>query len=330
MGGKLKDEGLDIKTTVNTAYQKELPLEQRIEVIKQVLEAGRALIKEVAAVADPIYGVIRTLYDPTLPEKSRAVDFATEKLNRKEAPWIAIEAMYNSLNNWKRQYGTEIQASMKFLRNSLTPIAVLSRQNEVLPAVFGESTPKVLSYAKKAEEMATAAEVNAEKEKVHILDVIALKNDVQVFLDISYDILSMLYMELIKDEETIDRLLPTKDYLWEKNSTLRDRLKKATETLANPSNYKINQIMEKLPQYLSYVDEAIQTLAAYNERKELLLNYPLAETAIEERLKVKEHLLPEDLPFQPQFAAEYLKLYYMQRFGEFTFDKEKLILTKRS
>jgi DNA repair ATPase RecN len=250
-------------------------------------------------------------------------------VEKKEAPWIAIEALYNSLNNWKRQYGAEIQVSMKYLRTSLTPIANLNSQSEALPAVFGENTPKVLGYAQKAEAMKAIAENRAEKEKLDILDVIALKDDVQGFLGIANDVLNMLYTGLISDEEAIDRLLPTKDYLWEKNSTLRERLKKATETLANPSNYKINQIMENLPQYLSYVDEAVQTLAVYSERKEFLLNYPLAVAAIEERLKVKEQLLPQDLPFQPRFAAEYLRLYYTQRFGEYAFDKENFVLTKR-
>ena len=139
----------------------------------------------------------------------------------------------------------------------------------------------------------------------------------------------MLYNSLVNDEEAINRLLPTKDYLWEKNSTLRDRLKTTTEILSSTSNYQINQIMENLPKYLSYVDEAVQTLAAYNERKEFLLNYPLAEAAIEERLKVKEQLMPQDLPFQPRFAAEYLRLYYTARFGEYAFDKDNLVLTKR-
>jgi len=328
--GKLKDAGLNIKTTVNAAYLKEMPLEQRIEAIKQVLDAGRTLAKEVVGVAEPIYGIIRPLYDPALPEKSRAVEFALEKVDKKEAPWLAIEALYNSLNNWKRQYAAEILASMKYLRSSLAPIAILSSQSEVLPAVFGENTPKVLDYAKTAEAMVVAAEKNAEKEKLDILDVIALKDDVHGFLSVANDVLSMLYTGLISDEEAIDRLLPTKDYLWEKNSTLRERLKKATETLANPSNYKINQIMENLPMYLSYVDEAVQTLAVYSERKEFLLNYPLAEAAIEERLKVKERLLPQDLPFQPRFAAEYLRLYYTQRFGEFAFDKDEQVLTKRT
>jgi hypothetical protein len=327
--GKLKDIGLDIKTTLNAAYQEQMSLEQRIEAIKQALEAGRALVKEVVAVAEPIYGIIRPLYDPALPEKNRAVVFAMEKEEKKEAPWIAIEALYNSLNNWKRQYSVEIQTSMRYLRSSLEPIASLSSQSEALPSVFGENTPKVLDYAKKAEAMKAIAKKRAEKEKLDILDVIALKDDVQGFLNIAKDVLTMLYTGLINDEEAIDRLLPTKDYLWEKNSTLRERLKKATEAIANPSKYKINQIMENLPQYLSYVDEAVQTLAVYSERKDFLLNYPLAEAAITERLKMKEQLLPQDLPFQPRFAAEYLRLYYAQRFGEYAFDKENSVLTKR-
>jgi hypothetical protein len=161
------------------------------------------------------------------------------------------------------------------------------------------------------------------------LDVIALKDEVQWFLNIAKDILTMLYNGLISNEEAIDRLLPTKDYLWEKNSTLVERLKKAIETISIVSNYKINQIMEKLPQYLSYVDEAVQTLTVYSERKEFLLNYPIAEVVIEERLKVKKRLLPQDLPFHPRFAAEYLRLYYTQRFGELVFDQNNLELTKR-
>jgi hypothetical protein len=118
--------------------------------------------------------------------------------------------------------------------------------------------------------------------------------------------------------------------LWEKNTILRERLEIATKQLANPTSLKINEIMCNLPQYLAYVHEAVQTLAAYSERREFLLNYPLAQSAIEERLKIKAQLLPSDLPFQPHFAAEYLRLYYTQRFGDYVFDKDNLVLTRRS
>ena len=173
--GKLKDAGLNIKTTLNTAYQKEMPLEQRIEAIKQVIEASRVLTKETIEIAEPIYDIIRPLYDPSLPEKCRAAEFANEKLEKKEAPWIAIEALYNALNNWKRQYGKEIQASMRYLHSSLSPIASLSRQSEALPPVFGEQTPKVLGYAQKAEAMKTDAAKRADKAELDLLDVVYLE-----------------------------------------------------------------------------------------------------------------------------------------------------------
>jgi len=327
--GKLKDAGLNIKTTLNTPYQKEISLESRIEAIKQVIDASRALTKETIETAEPVYDILRPLYDPSLPEKCRAAEFAKEKLEKKEAPWIAIEALYNALNNWKRQYGKEIQASIRYLHSSLSPIASLSRQSEALPLVFSEQTPKVLDYAQKAEAMKTDAEKRAEKVELDLLDVVTLKDDIQGLVGMANDVISMLYTGMVSKEETIDQLIPTKDYLWEKNDTLREQLKHAAEILGNPSNYKINQIMENLPQYLSYIDEAVQILSVYSERKEFLLNYPLARAAIEEGLKTKEQLLPEDLPFQPQFAAEYLRLYYSARFSEYTFDKDNSTLAKR-
>ena len=252
-----------------------------------------------------------------------------EKLAGKEAPWIALEALYNALNNWKRQYGNEIQASMRYLQTSLKPIAYLGLQGEVLPSVFGENTSKVVGYAKQAELMKASAEKRSEKDSVEIVDVVALKDDVLGFIGMANDVLGMLYGGLISTEDAIDRLLPTKDYLWEKNTVLRERLEIATKQLSNPSSFKINEVMQSLPQYLAYVDEAVQTLAVYSERKEFLLNYPLAEVAIEEQLKTKKQLLPSDLPFQPRFAAEYLRLYYTQRYGEYAFDKDNLVLTKR-
>jgi hypothetical protein len=307
-----------------------MTLEQRIEVIKQILEAGRALIKEVASVAEPVYDIIRPLYDPSLPEKCRAVEFAMGKAASKEAPWIGIEALYASLTNWKRVYGSDILESMKYLRASLEPIVTLSGESDVLPAVFGDKLPKVLEYTKKAELMRSEAERRFDKSELNILDVVSLKDEVGAFLGIANDMLLTLYGGLVSDEEAIDHLIPTEEYVVEKNDILREQLKKATDTLGEPSKYKINQIMKNLPTYLSYVDQAVQTLMVYREQKELLLNYPQAEAVIAERLKEKNELTPKDLPFQPRFAGEYLKIYYMQRFSDFAFDKDNSVLTKRT
>ena len=327
--GKLQDIGLNVKSNLNADYLKAMTLEQRIEAIKQTLDAGRTLSKDAMQATEPIYFVVRSLYDPSLPEKSRAIEFTNQKIEQKEAPWIAIEALYNSLNNMSRQYGSEIQASMKLLKDSLSPIANLTSESDLLPPVFGANLPRVLDYAKRAEGMKQIIGKKAEKTKLSVIDVVSLKDDIQTFLSFAQDVLSMLYNELVNEEDTIDRLLPTKEYLWESNSTLRERLKKATDTLANSSSYKINQVMENLPKNLAYVDEAVQTLAVYAERREFLLNYPTAAAAIEEQLKTKSRLTPKDLPFQPRFAGEYLRLYYSQRFSEYSYDKDSMQLTKR-
>ena len=327
--GKIKQTGMPVQSTVTFSAQKDLTVEDRVLAIKQIIEAGRALAKGVLDTAESIYGIIQPLYDPTLPQKSRAVAFAQEKLASKEAPWIALEALYNALNNWKRQYGEDIQTSVRYLQNSLKPITHLGLGGDVLPWVFGENTARVAGYVKRAEFMAASAEKRLEKDQLDIVDVVALKDDVLGFIGMANDVLSILYGGLVSSEKDIDGLLPTKDYLWEKNTILRERLEIATKQLSNPTSLKINEIMRNLPQYLGYVDEAVQTLAGYTERKEFLLNYSLAESAIEERLKTKTRLLPSDLPFQPHFAAEYLRLYYTQRFGDYVFDKDNLVLIKR-
>ena len=327
--GKLTDIGLDVQSTLTADYLKAMTLDERIDAIKQTLEAGRTLAKNVMLTAEPIYFVVRSLYDPSLPETSRAIEFTNKKIEAKESPWIAIEALYNSLNNWSRQYGADILSSMRYLKDSLAPIANLSSESDMLPPVFGENLSKVLDYAKKAEGMRLLVGKKVEKETLSIVDVVSLKDDIQTFLAIAQDVLSMLYTELVTEEDTIDRLLPTKEYVWETNSNLRERLKKATDALANSSDYKINQIMENLPKSLAYVDETVQTLAVYAERREFLLNYPTAEAAIEEQLKTKSRLTPKDLPFQTRFAGEYLRLYYSQRFSEYSFDKDSMQLTKR-
>jgi hypothetical protein len=148
------------------------------------------------------------------------------------------------------------------------------------------------------------------------------------FIEISKDVLTVLYEEVKDKEQTIEDLTPAQDTLWEKNATLRERMTTAMQELYSPK-MELNQLMWHLPKYLDYLDEAVQTLAAYNDRKELLLNYPMAEAAILEQLKIKAKLTPQDLPFQHKYAQEYLRLFYMQRFSQYSFDYQNAWLIKK-
>ena len=326
--GKLKTAGLPLQTNPNPNHQKQMTLQERIETIKQTLQTAQTLTQEVITTTTPIYDIIRPLYDPTLPPKSKAIEFAQEKLTTNQAPWIALEALYNALNNWTRQYSPDIQTTSKHLQHTLTPITHLTNQHNLTP-ILTHNTPKVLEHAKKAQEIKTTAEKRAEKEKLTILDVVELKNDVLNLLTISNDILTILHTNLTQNEETINNLMPTNDYLWEKNTHLHEQLTNAIKMLTNPTQYPINQTLENLPKFLNHIDEALQTLNLYNEHKELLLNYPTAKTIITQQLKQKTNLTPTDLPFHPQYAAKYLQLYYTQHYSEYRYDKEEPVLKKR-
>ncbi len=323
--GKLADIGLEVKTTVKTDFQKELPLEMRINRIKEVLEGGRSLVTEVIQVAEQIYAIIRSLYDPKLPEESLTITFVKKNLDEKTTPWISIEALFTSLNNWEKQYSAEISKSVEYLQKSLTSIVNLSNQSERL-LVLGDNLSKLMDYAKMAEEI----KISIEKKPLNVMNVMIIGDVLQSSLSIARDVLSILYEELKSNEESIESLLFTKDYLWEKNVTLREQMTSEMNVIFNSSKYELKQVLEHLPKSLSYIDECIGTIAGYNEIKELLLHYPIAEISIEDLLRQKKHISAHDLPFEPKHAEEYLRLFYSQRYREFSFDKTNMFLMRRT
>ena len=102
----------------------------------------------------------------------------------------------------------------------------------------------------------------------------------------------------------------------------------ATDVFLNPSKYGLNQALANMPQAVSYLNECVLTLARYKEQEELLLNYPVAETAIEDSFKQKPYISIHDLPFEPKFAEEYLRLFYSKRFRDYSFDDQKVTLKR--
>jgi hypothetical protein len=321
--GKLKHAGLKISTNIKISPQKEMPLEQRIESIQTVLVESRSMANDVIATAEPIYNIIRALYDQDLPEECQVVAFAREKLHN-QAPFHAISGLFSGLVNWQKQYGKQVEESITQLNKSLTNITELGKSPENLTIIVGDKLPAILGDAKRAE----AIKKTSGKTAPNVLNIITLMEMLDNFIYISKDVLSILYEEIKDKEQTIEDLTPAEDSLWAKNATLRERMTVAIEELYSPKA-KLDQIMEHLPKYLAYIDEAVQTLAAYNDRKELLLNYPMAEAAILEQLKTKVKLSPQDLPFQQKYATEYLRLFYMQRFSQYSFDHQNAWLIKK-
>jgi hypothetical protein len=321
---KLEEIGLDVGTTVKTDFQKELSLEMRLELIKEVLEAGRVLTTEVIQIAEQTYDIIRSLYDPSLPEKSLAVTFAKKKLDEKAASGIALNAVFAALHNWQRQYSAEISKSMGCLQNSLNSIVNLSTQSEKLLPILGDNFPKLMDLVKRAED----TRICMEKKTLNVMNILIIREVLQSSLRIAGDVLLIVQEKLASDEKAIESLLLTKDYSWEKNVELRKQITSETEMVVNSSKYDLSQVMKNLPRSVSYLDELVGSVVEYNEKKEILLNYPIAEMAIEELLEQKKKVYAQDLPFNLKYAEEYLKLFYSQKYLEFSFDRENNFLMK--
>jgi len=321
---KLEEIGLEVGTTVKTDFQKELPLEIRLELIREVLESGRVITTDVIQVAEQTYDLIRSLYDPNLPEKNLAVTFAKKKLDENTVSWTALNALFAALHNWQRQYSAEISKSMDCLQNSLNSIVNISTQSEKLLPILGDNFPKLMDLVKRAEDI----RICMKKKTLNVMNILIIREVLQSSLRIARDVLLIVQEELTSNESAIESLLLTKDYSWEKNVDWRKQITSETEMVVNSSKYDLSKVMENLPRSLSYLDELVGSIVEYNEKKEILLNYPLAEMAIEELLRQKKQVYAQDLPFDLKYAEEYLKLFYSQKYLEFSFDRENKSLMK--
>ena len=171
--------------------------------------------------------------------------------------------------------------SVKQLQESLAYVTRLKAEEDLLlPALEEGNSAKIEALVKSAE----GVEIGIEEKSVNATEITVIGNVFQTSLNIARDLLITLNEELLSKERAIESLLPKKNYLWEKNFTLKERMATAVEVVANPQKGELKQTLENLPKFLSNVDECVATIVAYSERKELLLNYPTAQTAIENQL----------------------------------------------
>jgi len=323
---KLEEIGLDVKTDIKTDFQKELPLEMRIGLIKDILETGRILTTEVIQVAEQTYDIIRSLYDPNLPEESLAVTFARKKLDEKTGSGVALKALFVALHNWQKLYGDEISKSIEYLQTALDSIISQSTQNERLLPVLGQNFSKLVDLVTRAENIRDCMK----KKTLNALNVLVIREVLQASLSITRDIFLIVQEQLISNEEAIESLLLTKDYSWENDVALQKQLTSEMEIITNSSKNELSQVIEKLPKSLSHLDQLVESIIAYNEKKEILLNYPIAERAIKELLRKTKNVYAQDLPFDIKYAEEYLRLFYSQNYLEFSLDSQKMLLMKNT
>jgi hypothetical protein len=323
---RLRELGYDVKDPLQIQFQKEQAPEQRIEYIALGIATGKKTAAEVCALAEQIYDVLRSMYDPSLPFQSATTAYCKQKLLEKQPPWLACDALVIAIKNWTRQYENEISKSIIGIQESLSAIAALGEQQKTLQVVLGAKYQLVADEIKRAVELKPALD----NFKAGILGVIALKGYLESTLDIANGVVSTFYEDLKTKEESITDMSVSEEDFWEKNVPLRDQMGLSIDKISNTKKYTLFEMMKAIPENLSHIGPCTFTIDQYNGKKEMLLNYPVAKTAIEELLKKKKRISVQDMPFDAYDAEKYLKLYFNEKNKEFTFDEENQQLIRKN
>ncbi len=326
---KLRALGFEAKTDVKAEFQKDMSLEARVENIRQILETSRVLANKVGQAVEETYGIIRALYDQTLPEQSRTITFAKQQLDKKIAPWFATDALFTALTNWKALYGKEVSKSVEYLQTSLGELVSLNVQTETLQPTLGDQYAKIKDCIERAQGIEHSLKIKV----LSVPNLPFIRYALETSLAISKDVLTVLYELMERKEASIERLLPVKEDFWEKNVALKEQTAFAIKAIVEAPEQELNKTLAELPKALSQISICIDTLTTYTDKEELLLNYPVAKTAIEALLRQKKRITPRDLPFGSKYAEEYLRLFYTsqgEKNREFSYDAENLTLSKKS
>jgi hypothetical protein len=163
-----------------------------------------------------------------------------------------------------------------------------------------------------------------------VLKVILIRDKILSTVNIVEQIIGLLYQILTDLEYKIKQLLPREDYEWNRNMTLTSRMKESLQVLENYEKYDINEIVDHLYKVLSYFDEAIDTIEYYNERKEMLLNYPLFEKKIRRILEERSVITIEDMGVSERYGMEYLKMYHRTNLDPLSINESMSTLRRTS
>jgi hypothetical protein len=304
--GKFNQMQIFFNTNIKNQIQDCMTNEDLIQGINENLGEGQKLGKEIIEYMKTIYHSIRSLLDQDLPEKSAAVGYAEKILLEKKTPWEAIEALYFALNNWKRQYGKEAQ---KIYHSLLLPICEVYMQIQINDYVSLEPEVQITvqQFHEQSVYFENLSKVYLDKTDIELVELSFLESKILEFFALLNMILKFLHDRLVSENSAIDQLTIINNE--ERTQKLLGNLDRARRKLEIHSNRSINQNLSALSKSITQANQALDVLLAYYRRKELLLNYPNAKIAIEDCLKCKSQVTPQDLPFSPEFSEDYLKMY---------------------
>ena len=302
--GEIIDLGLDVDPPVLPEMEFDAPIEEKLDHIDGVIEAGRVLVEKLIDTSDKIYEIISSLFEPSLPKDSATLMISKEKIDEDE-PWVIIDAILVSLKNWEKQYSADIVNATRPINDSVETVVQLSRRRGSLSSLLGEKYEEIRELSERVE----ARNFSADDENLRVLKVILIRDTILNTVDVVGKIIGILYYHIKDLEFNINLLLPREDYEWNRNLTLTERMSQSLEVINNYEQYRIDELISHLYRVLSYIDEAVDTIEYYNERKEMLLNYPVFQKKITRIIEEKGEVKLDELGVSEKYGREYLKMY---------------------
>ena len=302
--GEIMDLGLGVEAPVLPDLDFDASLEEKLDHIDGVIEAGRVLVEALIDTSDKIYEIISSLFEPNLPKDSATLTISREKLEEDE-PWVIIDAILISLKNWEKQYSDDIVNATRPINDSVETVVQLSRRRSSLSSLLGEKYEEIRQLSERVE----SRNFSSDDENLRVLKVILIRDTILNTVDVVGKIIGILYYHIKDLEFNINLLLPREDFEWNRNLTLTERMSQSLEVINNYEQYRIDELISHLYRVLSYIDEAVDTIEYYNERKEMLLNYPVFEKKITRILDEKDEVKLVELGVSEKYGREYLKMY---------------------
>ncbi len=322
--GEVIELGLDVEAPVQLWEDMEVSLEVKLDYIEGIVASGKELVEELIDTSDKIYEIISSLFEPTLPKDSATLMISREKIDEDE-PWVIIDAILVSLKNWEKQYGADIVNATKPIVDSVETIIQLSKRRGSLTNLLGDRYEEIRELAESIEERSLAPD----DENLKVLKVILIRDTILSTVEVVGKIIGILYYHIKDLEFNIGLLLPRDDYEWNRNLTLTERMNQSLEVINNYEHYRIDEIINHLYRVLSYIDEAVETIEYYNERKEMLLNYPVFEKKIGRILEEKGEVKLGELGVAERYGREYLKMYHRTTYSPLLLEETADSLRRR-
>jgi hypothetical protein len=303
--GEITDLGLNVNPPQLPDMEYDVSLEEKLDHIEGVIEAGRVLVEKLIDTSDKIYEIISGLFEPTLPKDSATLMISKEKLEENE-PWVIIDAILVSLKNWEKQYSADIVNATRPINDSIETVVQLSQRKGSLSSLLGDKYEEIRSLA----EQINTRNFSDEGENLKVLKVILIRDTILNTVDVVGKIIGILYYYIKDLEFNINLLLPREDFEWNRNLTLTERMSQSLDVINNYEKYRIDELISHLYRVLSYIDEAVDTIEYYNERREMLLNYPVFQKKIHRILDEKGEVKLNELGVSEKYGREYLKMYH--------------------